>query len=688
MFENKFFIRISRQFLKYKFLFLVMVGMSLPLPIISYFISTDKINKSIEMLKEGNISQVSIQSQIETYIPNVYGIEYEKRLFPTVLRRQISIEEDVKRVMGFLESLENTSYTPQNVRILYRIPKLLITNYLFKFFSETIVIESNKLPEDILRNSNIVVIFEDSFYTPRNIIFVPVDSVEKISQAIDRSLGRFIFPPLREALVYVIANALVPNASFDPIVQEKYFKEYLKSKGVSRNVKLKKGEEIVKKGEILEKEDINLVKMYYNEVKARAIIRTIFLEIIIVLLAFFSILILSVFKDIRHPNILVINSGILLSSLYPQLFLKESIGDTTSIVSLFVSFLFINSLISGRKSTLVVGMYYILIMLLNISQGYLIIIHWVSMVIVISVMAFRVKRRSDFITISLLVLVIIFVLYLLLHYIENLEWGNVMNTFIISFITVFTNIFLIFMLLPIYEYFFRVATPFKLYELSSLDNPLLKELLEKAPGTYYHSLNVSILAEACAESIGANSLLAKVGSLYHDIGKINDADYFTENIGGRTREDIDPYRYTEIIKKHPIRGQEIAKKHRLPIEIERIILEHHGSGVISYFYNKASRENPNADIKFFKYSTPQPSSKESAIVFICDKIEAKIRSLTSDESVDIKSLENEVENTIYSNIILGELSKSDITLSDIARIKDSLKQNIGYILHQRIRYQR
>lgn len=685
MLEDKFFGRIKREFVKYRLLLLVLVVVPLPLPIVMYFKEVEKADNLIRNFREGEVSKVSLVSEIDTTLPNTRRIEYERKIFPIILKRKMSYEEEVNKVIGFMELFCEKSYSNSRVKFLSELPREWVTNVIYRFLSETVVVDSSRLPDGVLWATNVVVVFGTNIYSPKYVIFFPVNSPDEVKKALKVVFGEALIPPLDDALSYLILGALSPNAVFDPSLQEAEFRRYLKIKNVPLGVRVRKGEEIVSKGVVINKGDVEVVRSYFSDVLGRVLVKSVLLEVIIAFLAIFSVLVLSVLRNVRNHKILAINTAFLLVSLYPQFFLKAYLGANSLIVSFFIAFLLINSLISGRRSTSVVGVYYILVLLFTVSLSYLVVTYWIALAVVMAVMSYRMKKRTDFIVIASVIFFLSVVSYFAAYYVEFLDGGRVLDGFVISFITVFSNVLLVFLVLPVYEYFFRVATPFRLYELSSLDNPLLRMLLERAPGTYYHSLNVSILAESAAEAINANSLLAKVGALYHDIGKIENPDVFTENIGGKTREDIDPYRYTEIIKSHPHKGVEIARRHRLPVEIERIIAEHHGSGIITYFYSKAHRENPRVDIEFFRYKTPSPSSRESAIVFICDKIEARIRSL-SNQPIHIESLYSEIENTIYNQMIADELSKSELTLRDLNEIKRAIKETYTYTLHQRIEY--
>ncbi|MCS7298678.1 MAG: HDIG domain-containing protein [Spirochaetia bacterium] len=675
---------IKRSFqgsLKYKFLFLVLVLSTSPFPILTYFEQININNQTISNIKEGQVFRYDIVSQIDVSLTNTFDIETARSSFPTILKRTISIEEDIYRISKFVEVLEQDN----RLLLLPKLPKVLMTNFFARFLKETAIIDSNEMI-NINNLSNFKVIYGTNIYIPKKVIFLPLNSEEDVKSAIEAVFGKTFVPILKDEMSYVIANSIIPNTVFDRSLQEEEFQKYLSTKNIPFEIMIKKGDKIVKEGELITKERLGIVREYFNELNSKLIWKTIFIEILILILVVFSIFLLSIFKEVKNRNILTINSLFLMSSMYPQFYLKGTLGDAVLFVSLFTSFSIVNSLICGRKSTIVIGIFYTATIFLVIYSSYIVAIYWFILIVVASMMSYRIKRRSSFVIVATVIFLVSFGIYSLIHFVESFEFGNLILSGGLSFVSVFGNVLLVFLILPLYEYFFRIATPFKLYELSSLDNPLLKMLLERAPGTYYHSLNVSILAEACANEIGANSLLAKVGALYHDVGKIENAEYFTENIGGKTREDVNIYRYAEIIKEHPNRGVDLAKKYRLPIEIERIMLEHHGGGLILYFYNKALKENPNVDERLFRYPNYKPTSKESSIIFICDKIEATVRSLTSNKNIDFQKISDEIDNIILRHTLSEELSMSNLTLQDMNKIKKAIKETFKYILHQRIEY--
>lgn len=243
-------------------------------------------------------------------------------------------------------------------------------------------------------------------------------------------------------------------------------------------------------------------------------------------------------------------------------------------------------------------------------------------------------------------------------------------------------------ILPFLEGTFNEATSLKLLELSNPNNPLLKKLLMEAPGTYHHSMLVANLAEMAAEAVGANSVITRIGSYFHDVGKIERPYFFGENqMGGdNPHNNIPPNLSTMIIKSHVNDGLELARKYKLPKIIQDIIVEHHGKTLVKYFYYtmKNNAENPN-EVKEsdYMYEGPIPSSKEAAIVMLSDSVEAAVRSIKEPNKDKI----NEMVNCIIDDkLSSGQLNNCNLTLKDIEKIRECFFTVLNGIYHQRIEY--
>jgi putative nucleotidyltransferase with HDIG domain len=246
--------------------------------------------------------------------------------------------------------------------------------------------------------------------------------------------------------------------------------------------------------------------------------------------------------------------------------------------------------------------------------------------------------------------------------------------------------------LPLVEMGFAFTTDIKLLELASLDQPILKDLMVNAPGTYHHSVIVSNMVEATAESIDANPLLAKVSAYYHDIGKIKKPLYFVENQmrGENRHEKLAPSMSSLILISHVKDGMELAKRHKLGKEIIDIIQQHHGTSLISYFYQKAKdqrkkKEDRSSPVKEedFRYPGPRPQTKEAGLVLLADEVEAASRTLVDPTPARIQGMVQKIINNIFSD---GQLGECELTLKDLNQIAKSFTKTLSGIFHSRIEY--
>jgi cyclic-di-AMP phosphodiesterase PgpH len=242
---------------------------------------------------------------------------------------------------------------------------------------------------------------------------------------------------------------------------------------------------------------------------------------------------------------------------------------------------------------------------------------------------------------------------------------------------------------PIIESLFGYTTDIKLLELANMDHPLLKDLILQAPGTYHHSIIVGSLVEGAAKSIAANPLLARVSAYYHDVGKLKKPLYFIENVGGgeNKHDHLTPTMSSLILISHVKDGVEMARENRLGERIGHIIQQHHGTSLISYFYQKAKeKENPEMELineNDFRYPGPKPQTKEAGIVLLADSVEAASRALTDPTPSRIKSLVQRITNNIFLD---GQLEECELTLKDLQKIQESFDRILTAIFHQRIDY--
>ena len=315
----------------------------------------------------------------------------------------------------------------------------------------------------------------------------------------------------------------------------------------------------------------------------------------------------------------------------------------------------------------------ILILLISLLIGndldFAIIQFIISCIAIFSVRKLR-KRRQIITTMLTLVFCSLFVFFsvMLFKGIDFLDYNY--STVGYLALASFLCPILSFGLVPLFESFFGITTDLSLIELLDYDQPLLKKLMEDAPGTHTHSVKVGTLAESCANAIGARALLCRVGSYYHDIGKIEKPEYYAENqIGDNKHDLISPHLSAKILKQHVTDGLSLASEYGLPKIIKDFIETHHATNRMEFFYQKAlsSSEDPESiDENEFRYPGPKPKSKETGIVMIAEAIEAQANSM---KNPTIEKFEKMIDRAIRSRLEDGQLDECPLTMADLQKIK-------------------
>ena len=238
--------------------------------------------------------------------------------------------------------------------------------------------------------------------------------------------------------------------------------------------------------------------------------------------------------------------------------------------------------------------------------------------------------------------------------------------------------------LPIWEAVFRVSTPAKLIELSDPNHPLLKRLTMEAPGTYHHSIRTANLAEAGADALGVNALLCRVGAYYHDVGKLKNPMYFKENQRGENPHDtLDPKKSVRIITDHLTYGLELAQKYKLPREVQRILMQHHGTTVVEYFYHKAQEADMAPVEAQYRYQGSKPATKEAAVVMLADSVEAAVTSIGEPDKEQIKDMINKLIRKRYND---GQLDDSGLNRQELNDLARAFLGVFDGAFHERIKY--
>jgi putative nucleotidyltransferase with HDIG domain len=246
-------------------------------------------------------------------------------------------------------------------------------------------------------------------------------------------------------------------------------------------------------------------------------------------------------------------------------------------------------------------------------------------------------------------------------------------------------------LLPLVEKIFGVQTDLSLLELGDSSHPLLRRLAQRAPGTYNHSINVASIAEAAADEIGANGLLVRVGAYFHDIGKMFKPEYFVENqsTGVNQHDALQPAMSTLVIIAHVKDGADLARSHHLPKPIIDFILQHHGTTLVEYFYQEATRRSENdphtetVSDQDFRYPGPKPQTLEAAVMMLADTVESASRTLVDPTPSRIQGLVDKIAQNKMGD---GQFDECGLTFQQLAIIRRSLVKSLTAIYHARVKY--
>ena len=305
-----------------------------------------------------------------------------------------------------------------------------------------------------------------------------------------------------------------------------------------------------------------------------------------------------------------------------------------------------------------------------------------------SIIAVRnLERRSQFFVLAL----VIFLSYSFIYTAGVLSQDtNLLSLSADKYLMFFLNALLTLMAYPLiylFEKLFGITTNLTLMELSSTGHPALRELSRRAPGTFQHSMQVANIAEDLINELGGNALLAKVGALYHDIGKVSNPLCFTENqtAGFNPHDELDYVESAQIITRHVTDGLELASRYHLPAEVQDFIRTHHGTTYTGYFYTKELERHPDGDFDttLFRYPGPRPYSRETAVVMIVDTVEAACRSLKQHTKETTDAL---IDRLIDAKIKEGQLNNCPLSYGDIARVRKFLKDKMMSIYHVRVEY--
>lgn len=593
---------------------------------------------------------------------------------------QAVVEQVDKKVEPEIQEVFNDSILKRRARN--------ISSFVEKTLDE--IYEFGVLEEDRRTNPDQLVYLKkgnEAFEVNYGKIFSQEDIRNYLTNAISKSNLNSLEPELLE-LFY---NVIEPNVSFDSSFTQKELDSKLNNISYTRG-SIERGTIIISKGEVVEGEKLDILNSLKQEFETQVWSEASYNWILFgySLLVILALLMLLLFirkyrREIFENNVKI---SFIFFNILLMVFLTSLVVNFEAkyvyIVPLCILPLTLKAFFDSRLG-LFAHVITVLILGFIVPKSYeYMFLQIIAGIVTILTVSELYKRANLFISVGQITSI-----YILVYFAFTvIQEGNILDLESEMFLTfVIGGLATLFVqpLIYIYEKLFGLVSDMSLLELSDTNSKLLKELSDKAPGTFHHSLNVANLAEAAANEIGANSMLVRVGALYHDIGKMENPTYFSENQSSsvNSHDELSPKESAEVIIGHVIRGIEIAKKNNIPDRVIDFIRTHHGTTTVYFFYMKEKEQNDMASSEDFRYPGPIPFSRETAILMMCDSVEAASKSLKEPTSAKIDAF---VEKIINKQMDEAQFLNADITFKEIQLIKKVLKQKLKNIFHLRVEY--
>lgn len=565
-------------------------------------------------------------------------------------------------------------------------------NRLLNFVDQTAeAVYATGLLQEIIPEEPSQTIYLKQGNEAREIEYKDILKQGELRNFLTRAIGQNNLQEFQDQLMELFFNTIRPNVAYNEQLSLKELESKYNQISYTRG-SVERGTIIVAKGEVVEGDKLKVLNSLKTEYESQVWSQASYNWVIFgySVLVFLALLMLLLF--IRKYRDSIYRNNIKVTFVFFNLFLMVLL--TTLVIRFNVNFVYVVPLcilpltLKGFfDSRLGLLTHVITVLLLGFivpdSYEYM-FLQIIAGIVTILTISQLYKRANLFIAVGQITLVYI-ISYFAFTIIQEGAVSDIdPETFLMFLLGGLATLF-VQPLIYAYEKIFGLVSDMSLLELTDTNSKLLKEMSDKAPGTFHHSLNVANLAEAAANEIGANAMLVRVGALYHDIGKMKNAPYFTENqtTSVNSHDELAPEESAKLIIEHVINGIEIAKKRNLPDRVIDFIRTHHGTTTVYFFYMKAKELDENANPDDFRYPGPIPFSKETAILMMCDSVEAASRSLKEPTT---KLVDNFVEKIINKQMEEGQFMNSDITFMEIQTVKKVLKRKLQNIYHLRVEY--
>lgn len=611
------------------------------------------------------------------------------------------------------EALENEIEAIKNEAIPFYdlntdLPIAVLTEFSFQLdanFPDSVSVSKNKVKEIGLNIINYIyekgVINNNVIEANNSIIYLKKENEINevvVSQLIQQNEIKTIVeertkrdPIITPILNQIIVSISTPNVTYNETLTKSSIKDAEAQVNPNKGI-MEKGARIIAKGEVVEGEKFQLLESLQEEYQSQVWSKNNYYWLLFGYSMLVSLVFVMMFLFLKKYREEIYTNNTKVSFIFFNIILMVFL--TTMVVEYDTSYIYIlplcilpiviKSFFDARLGLFTHVLTLLLLGFIVPNSFEFLFLQIIAGIVTILTVSELYKRANLFISVGQITLIYIlgYIAFFVIQEgnISQIELKNLWYFMICGLITLFA-----FPLVYIYEKLFGLVSEVSLLELSNTNSKLLKELSDKAPGTFHHSLNVANLCEAAANEIGANSMLARVGALYHDIGKMGNPTYFTENQLNQinTLDELAPKESAKIIVNHVIKGIEIARKNNLPDRIIDFIRTHHGTNTVYYFYKKELENVGSANQADYSYPGPKPFSKETAILMMADSVEAASKSLKEPSS---SKIDNFVENIVNDQMSNGQFLNANITFKEIETIKKVLKKKLNNMYHLRVEY--
>ncbi|MFH0702732.1 MAG: HDIG domain-containing metalloprotein [bacterium] len=617
--------------------------------------------------------------------------ELAEKVDPILRPAQDAINDYIKRSLGeLLSSIKNIRESKASLSVKKDKIKNLLDISEENYFINVSIVYLIKSSEE-----NFSKVASESQNTLERVIQRGISEkelMEKSNEIIDQNINNTLSKTQHHSITLLIKEVLHPNMVIDELATGIAKKNAMNSVEPIQ-VTFRKGEKIVSIGDLVAKPQKDaLRKLGYStfQLDLKGIIGILLLVgICLYTMAYYLV---SFEPKYINPSYLLLISLLAISIVIFAVFLPFNISvyiipipAVTILLTIFTNY----------RISLLATLLIIIMIGVSLQYGIESIAVFIlgGLIATFAASLINYYRRMDMVKagfdVGVIQMLVIFSAYLFQSNLEEISIKIIATDVSIGFINGLGSGIIALGTLPLIESIFKIITPYGLAELADHNQILLRRLQFEAPGTYHHSLMVSNLAEAAAEAIGANPILARVGSFYHDIGKLKRPLFFIENQSyfgiENPHEKLNPRLSKMVITAHPKDGLEIAREYKLPNIINQFIIQHHGDGLAAYFYKQAlETEGPeNISEEQFRYTGPKPSSKEAAILMLADAVESAVRAVKNPTTVTIGEI---IDRIIKERLFDGQLSESPLTQKDLKIIAASFNRILRGMQHHRVKY--